>query len=131
MCINFKPRLEGKVCIVTGAGMHDNLIGTGMATAVALGREAVKLALDDKTGIMPVLLRTNDQPYQWSIGEGDLKDIANAEKTLPENFISEDGFRITQAGVDYLKPLTIGESYPKFKDGVPIYEQLDLHLAEV
>ena len=88
-------------------------------------------ALDDKTGIMPVLLRTNNQPYQWSIGEGDLKDIANAEKTLPENFISEDGFRITQAGVDYLKPLTIGESYPKFKDGVPIYEQLDLHLAEV
>ena len=104
---------------------------TDLEQAVALGREAVKLALDDKTGIMPVLLRTNDQPYQWSIGEGDLKDIANAEKTLPENFISEDGFRITQAGVDYLKPLTIGESYPKFKDGVPIYEQLDLHLAEV
>ena len=72
---------------------------------------------------------------KWDFGQQNFmnicKDIANAEKTLPENFISEDGFRITQAGVDYLKPLTIGESYPKFKDGVPIYEQLDLHLAEV
>ena len=36
MSINFKPRLEGKVCIVTGSGMHDDLIGRGMATAVSL-----------------------------------------------------------------------------------------------
>ena len=42
MSINFKPRLEGKVCIVTGAGMHNNLIGTGMATAVSLAREGAK-----------------------------------------------------------------------------------------
>ena len=47
MSINFKPRLEGKVCIVTGAGMHDNLIGTGMATAVSLAREGAKVLVAD------------------------------------------------------------------------------------
>ena len=47
MSINFKPRLEGKVGIVTGAGMHDNLIGTGMATAVSLAREGAKVLVAD------------------------------------------------------------------------------------
>ncbi len=104
---------------------------TDIDQAIALGREAVKFAMDGKTGIMPVLIRTSNKPYAWKIEEGDLNDIANAEKTLPKGFISDDGFRITQAGVDYLRPLTFGENYPEFKDGIPIYEQLDLHLAEV
>mgnify|MGYP001449607544 CR=1 FL=1 len=47
MSISFKPRLERKVCIVTGAGMHDNLIGTGMATAVSLAREGAKVLVAD------------------------------------------------------------------------------------
>ena len=104
---------------------------TDIDQAIALGREAVKFAMDGKTGIMPVLIRTSNKPYAWKIEEGDLNDIANAEKTLPKGFISDDGFRITKAGVDYLRPLTFGENYPEFKDGIPIYEQLDLHLAEV
>ena len=42
-----KPRLEGKVCIVTGAGMHDGKVGTGMATAVSLAREGAKMLVAD------------------------------------------------------------------------------------
>ena len=47
MSINSKPRLEGKVCIVTGAGMHDDIGGTGMATAVSLAREGAKVLVAD------------------------------------------------------------------------------------
>ena len=47
MSINSKLRLEGKVCIVTGAGMHDDLDGTGMATAVSLAREGAKVLVAD------------------------------------------------------------------------------------
>ena len=47
MVNNHRPRLEGKVCIVTGAGMHDDLIGTGMATAVSLAREGAKVLVAD------------------------------------------------------------------------------------
>ena len=46
-------------------------------------------------------------------------------------FIARDGYRITQKGVEYLKPLIMGENYPKYQDGVPVYEQLDLHLVEI
>ena len=58
-----------------------------------------------------------------------LQDIANKEKTLPDSYISEDGFRISESGVNYLKPLIQGEIFPKFKNGVPSYDQLDLHLC--
>ncbi len=37
------------------------------------------------------------------------------------------GFRITDEGISYLSPLIQGESYPKYKNGLPAYEQLDLH----
>lgn len=103
---------------------------TDLEQAVAVGKRAVEFALSEKSGIMPVIQRVSEDPYQWSIGEGDLRDIANEEKVLPNDYISDCGFRITQKGVDYLSPLIQGEDYPRFDNGVPAYEQLDLHLAD-
>ena len=80
---------------------------------------------------MPIIKRLSNEPYTWEISTGDLKDIANEEKVLPENFISQDGFRITAEGQDYLRPLIAGESFPKFLDGIPVYENIDLHLREI
>ena len=45
-----KPRLEGKVAIVTGAGTHGDVAGTGQATAVLLAREGAKVLLADRSG---------------------------------------------------------------------------------
>lgn len=103
---------------------------TDLEQAVAVGKRAVEFALSEKSGIMPVIQRVSEDPYQWSIGEGDLKDIANEEKVLPNDYISDCGFRITPKGVNYLNPLIQGEDYPRFDNGVPAYEQLDLHLAD-
>ena len=91
----------------------------------------MSLAAEGKSGVMPIIKRLSNDPYTWEISVGDLKDIANEEKVLPENFISQDGFRITKEGQDYLKPLISGESFPKFSDGIPVYENIDLHLREV
>ena len=104
---------------------------TDIEQAISVGKAAANMALNNKNGFMPVICRDSNSPYSWSIRESELIHIANKEKTVPANFISEDGFRISQDGVDYLKPLTIGESYPKYRDGIPVYEQLDLHLAEI
>ena len=104
---------------------------TDIEQAVAVGKAAVKLAAEGKTGVMPIIKRISDSPYEWSISEGDLNEIANEEKTLPKHFISSDGFRITKAGRDYLQPLIEGESFPKFSNGIPIYEGLDLHLRKI
>ena len=53
-----------------------------------------------------------------------LKDVANVEKMMPRDFITKDGFGITEKCRNYLAPLIKGEDYPPFKDGLPQYIQL-------
>jgi ATP-dependent phosphofructokinase / diphosphate-dependent phosphofructokinase len=43
---------------------------------------------------------------------------------LPPEFISADGFAITDAARRYLAPLIVGEVYPPFKNGLPDYVRL-------
>jgi 6-phosphofructokinase 1 len=50
--------------------------------------------------------------------------VANVEKMMPPEYISEDGFAITQACRDYLTPLIQGEDYPPYTDGLPDYVTL-------
>ena len=89
--------------------------------AYALGKAAVKMALDGKNSIMPSIVRLSNNPYKWEIGYGELKDIANVEKMMPENYISEDGFSITKSCREYLLPLIEGENYPPYNNGLPDY----------
>ena len=103
---------------------------TDLEQAFAVGVHALKLALSGETGVMPIIKRVSNNPYKWEIGTGDLKDIANLEKTLPKEYISDCGFRITSEGKQYLSPLIQGENYPEFLNGVPKYEQLDLFLSD-
>lgn len=44
-----KPRLDGKVAVVTGAGAKSDVAGTGQATAVLLAREGAKVLLADRS----------------------------------------------------------------------------------
>ena len=89
--------------------------------AYALGKAAVEMALDGKNSIMPAIIRTSNNPYKWKIGYGELKDIANVEKMMPANYISEDGFSITDKCREYLLPLIEGENYPPYNNGLPDY----------
>ncbi|MBT5978626.1 MAG: 6-phosphofructokinase [Gammaproteobacteria bacterium] len=89
--------------------------------AYALGKAAVEMALDGKNSIMPSIVRLSNNPYKWEIGYGELKDIANVEKMMPENYISEDGFSITNSCREYLLPLIEGENYPPYNNGLPDY----------
>ncbi|HIP81344.1 MAG TPA: 6-phosphofructokinase [Leucothrix mucor] len=98
--------------------------------AYALGEAAVNMAMDGKNSVMPAIIRTSNNPYQWEIGSGDLKDIANVEKMMPMEYISEDGFDITDACREYLLPLIEGEAYPPYKNGLPDYVTLKKVLAE-
>jgi 6-phosphofructokinase 1 len=93
--------------------------------AYALGQAAVEKALEGKNSIMPTVVRESSNPYKWSIGEAPLSEVANVEKMMPMEFISADGFGITQACKDYLYPLIQGEAYPPYKsNGMPDYVTL-------
>lgn len=95
--------------------------GTDVAQAYAVGKAAVELALKGRNAVMPTIVRKSQKPYQWTLGVAELKDVANKEKFMPRDFITEDGFQITQKCRDYLAPLIRGEDFPPFKDGLPRY----------
>ncbi|MCL7420998.1 MAG: 6-phosphofructokinase [Methylobacter sp.] len=94
---------------------------TDVDQAYAMGKAAVELAISGKSAVMPTIVRTSDAPYQWHVGHADLKDVANVEKMMPAEFISDDGFGITEACRRYLQPLIMGEDYPPYKNGLPDY----------
>lgn len=92
--------------------------------AYAVGKAAVELALKGQNSVMPTIVRTADKPYKWKIGTAKLEQVANQEKMLPRDYITEDGFHITAKARRYLSPLIKGEDYPPYKDGLPQYVQL-------
>jgi len=104
---------------------------TDVEQAYAVGAAAVELALQGKTGVMPVIKRTSNNPYRWKIGETSLGRVANREKKMPRSYISEDGFGITPAAHRYLSPLIQGEDYPPYdRDGLPRYVRLRKALVQ-
>jgi 6-phosphofructokinase 1 len=92
--------------------------------AYAVGRSAVELALKGRNAVMPVIVRKSDRPYRWTIGTAELKDVANREKKVPREFITDDGFQITAGCRQYLAPLIQGEDPPPFRNGLPVYARL-------
>jgi ATP-dependent phosphofructokinase / diphosphate-dependent phosphofructokinase len=97
---------------------------TDVEQAYAVGRAAVEFAIAGRSGVMPAIRRLSDAPYLWDIVEAPLSEVANQEKLLPAEFISADGFGITEAARRYLAPLIVGEAYPPYKDGLPHYIKL-------
>ena len=92
--------------------------------AYAVGQAAVEMALAGKNAVIPMIKRLSDEPYRWEIAEQALADVANVERKVPAEYITDDGFGITEACRRYLAPLIQGEAYPPYKDGLPHYVRL-------
>ena len=86
--------------------------------AYAVGKAAVEYASSGENAIMPIIVRKKNKPYSWEVGKVALSKVANIEKKMPRNFISKDGFGITQSCKNYLSPLIQGEAWAPFEDGV-------------
>jgi 6-phosphofructokinase 1 len=86
--------------------------------AYAVGKAAVEYAASGENAIMPIIVRKKTKPYSWEVGKVSLNKVANIEKKMPRNFISKDGFGITQSCKNYLSPLIQGEAWAPFEDGV-------------
>lgn len=92
--------------------------------AYGAGVAAVQAALDGKHGVVPLIRKTSDAPFAWNYVTEDLLKVADLEQLVPDEFISPCGMDITQAGLDYLRPLIQGELPPPFKNGLPDYRPL-------
>jgi ATP-dependent phosphofructokinase / diphosphate-dependent phosphofructokinase len=97
---------------------------TDVEQAYAVGKAAVEFAVQGQNSVMPTIERVSDTPYQWKVGMAQLSNVANVEKMMPKDFISQDGFGITDKCREYLAPLILGEDYPPYQDGLPTYVRL-------
>ncbi len=97
---------------------------TDVDQAYAMGKAGVEFALAGDNAIMPTIVRTSDDPYAWEVGKAPLSDVANVEKMMPAEFITDDGFGITEACRRYLAPLIQGEDPPPYRNGMPDYVSL-------
>ncbi|MEO8385037.1 MAG: 6-phosphofructokinase [Betaproteobacteria bacterium] len=97
---------------------------TDVLQSYAVGKAAVEYAVQGMNGVMPAIKRIKTKPYEWRIIPAPLSEVANQEKKMPRDFITADGFHITQKCRNYLQPLIEGEAYPPYEGGLPKYVTL-------
>ena len=95
--------------------------------AYLAGKTAVELAVSGENGKMVTLVRSSSSPYQCGTGTADLSDVANGEKLFPAEWISEDGFGVTDSFIEYARPLIQGEAPFSIKDGLPDFMRFQKH----
>ena len=87
--------------------------------AFNVGGATVKAADEGSTGVMVVIDRVSDDPYQSATGVYDVHRIANGEKVVPRNWINKAGDFVTEEFTDYVRPLIQGHYNPMMVDGLP------------
>jgi len=104
---------------------------TDVEQAYAVGKAAVEMAVAGKNAVMPAIIRGKGKRYSWTIEEAPLSKVANVEKMMPRNYISKDGFSISDKAREYLEPLIRGEDYPPYgNNGLPQYATIKKVFAE-
>lgn len=103
---------------------------TDLEQAYSVGVTAVRWALEGQSGVMPGIRRLADDPYRWDLVPVPLEEVANREKGLPQEYIREDGWGVTEACLRYLAPLIEGEAPPPYERGLPQLLDPELRLRE-
>ena len=88
------------------------------------GGAAVKAAFEGKTGLVITLNRISDDPYMCIAEEADVHKIANVEKKVPSEWITEDGTYVKSELVHYIMPLIQAEITPLWVNGLPRHVRL-------
>ena len=101
-----KPGILGRTSIAWQSS-------TDRKEAELAGREAVKAAMQGKTGIMIGFKRTDHPKYTIETAAFPIDQVMLTEKTMPAEFINEEGNGVTPAFIEWCRPL-LGEPLPKF-----------------
>lgn len=91
---------------------------TDITEAFNVGGAAVKAAFEGESGKVVVLKRVSDDPYMCITETHDVHDIANVEKKVPLEWITDDDY-VTNDLVHYIRPLIQAELSPIMVDGLP------------
>ncbi len=94
---------------------------TDLNEAFELGSKAVELSTNGVTAAMVTMTRTSNTPYTIEYGYSQIKGIANEARSIPREWINDEGNDIKQELIDYLAPLIEGEVNIQYKNGLPEY----------
>lgn len=94
---------------------------TDVTEAQNLGMVAVRSAINGESGVFSTLKRVSNSPYVVDYYTEKVSISANAEKTIPLEWITPEGNDVTQEMIDYLKPLVKGVPQIPYRDGLPDY----------
>lgn len=92
---------------------------TDIEESKMLGMKACQCALDGETGVMAIIKRLTNKPYEVMFGSVPVSNVANKEKKVPREWINEKGNDITQELFDYMFPLIQGEPAVLCENGIP------------
>ncbi|MCR5124067.1 MAG: 6-phosphofructokinase [Treponema sp.] len=91
---------------------------TDITEAYNVGGAAVKAAFEGESGKVVVLKRVSDDPYMCITATDDVAKIANIEKKVPLEWITDDDY-VTEDLIHYIRPLIQAELSPIMVDGLP------------
>ena len=94
--------------------------------AYQVGGTAVSAAFSGETGKMVILKRVSSDPYICTTDLYDVDKIANVEKKVPLEWITEDGTYVSQELINYIRPLIQAELSPIMITGQPRHIVVDI-----
>lgn len=97
------------------------LSATDLNESENAGIVGVQAALKGETGKMITFIRNCDLPYELSYETADVNEICNMEKTVPSDWITEDGCDVTEAFIQYARPLIQGKVVVPEENGLPLF----------
>jgi len=86
---------------------------TDLEEAYMVGKMAVKHAVEGKTDCMVTLEREPGPEYKCTTGLVELEKVALGTKRVPDEYINEAGSSVTDAFIEYARPL-IGGPLPEY-----------------
>ncbi|HUT21254.1 MAG TPA: diphosphate--fructose-6-phosphate 1-phosphotransferase [Anaerolineae bacterium] len=99
---------------VPGTDQRHNMIYAStvdLEEAYRVGQKAVLIAAEEGSGYMSTILRVPGSIYSVTYDKVPLELVANSERSFPAEWIAEGGTDVTDAFVQYARPL-IGDHWP-------------------
>lgn len=103
----FGWRGEFQICESLPMCAADRAVKLDIREAYRCGRRAVRLASHGTKDVMVTIERSEKarKRYRATYGTVPLKEVAVHARPMPDEFLSENGYDVTPAFLDYLRPL--------------------------
>lgn len=92
---------------------------TDIDEAYEAGAMAFICASNGETGKMAIFKRESNNPYKIVVDTCDINDIANVERQVPTEWITDNDTYVSEDFISYARPLIMGEVMPIMENGVP------------